>query len=102
MENTVIAGLVGIALFLAGVFFKDKVTKRKQVEEAVENAEQVETEGAANAAEKYEAKVDAIEAKAAAEIADRPTGGSPADILADRIRRHHARKRQRRQRDGSD
>lgn len=88
LERTVIAILSGIAIFLAGVFLKDKVSKRAEIRETVVEAEQAEQEGAHNARQRYDERVEQVHEDAAREVDSRPTTGNARADLADRLRRH--------------
>lgn len=97
-EQGIIAGLVGIVLFLAGIFVKDKIQKRKQVRDTVDKAEQQEKKGHTEAKEKYDERLKAAEKAVKDHIDSYPVTDDPVADLADRIRRRRERKR--RQRDG--
>lgn len=96
-EQSIFAGVIGIALFLAGMFFKDKFQKRQQVRDTVDAAAQDEQAGAASATQARDERIANAERKIQDEIDSRPVTDDPVADLADRIRR---RKRRRRQRDG--
>jgi hypothetical protein len=101
MDGNITAILVGIGLFLAGMFAKGKYSKRSEVKEDVERAKKQELEGTADAEQRYDARVEAAKAKAKEAIDGRPVTGDPVADLADRIRRHRKR-RKGRQRVGFD
>jgi len=106
-ENCLIGAAIGIVLFLAGVFAKDKYVQRKQVREQVQAAQEDEMKGAEHAREKYEERIKAAELSAKLEVGTRPRTGDAGADLSDRLQRHaefirrrDARKRARRQSDG--
>lgn len=95
MDGNIIAILVGIGLFLAGVVTKGKLAKRADIKEDVNQARDVEAKGASDAKQRHDDKVQAAIEEAKREVDSRPVTGDPVADLADRIRRHRDRRSRR-------
>ncbi len=87
-EGTVFTVGAGVVLFLAGLFFKDKFVKRKEIQATVKEAKQAEEGGAVHAKARYDEKVKQAEADARVEIENRPRTGDARADLSDRLGRH--------------
>lgn len=101
MDNALIGSLVGIALFLAGMFIKDKANKRDKVRRQVEDAKAREEAGTVEARQEYEKRMAQAEKDIEDAMVDRPVTDDPAADLADRLERLAERVRRRRQRNGT-